>query len=290
MPLHPFKLRRATIPLDHDLTGRFLPYIIAILTLLASLMLLLAVGLTDTLGSWRSSLEGRATVQVLPLDTSALPLEHRVQLALEQLHASPLVAAAEPLAADKMAQLLAPWLGAGSLPDDLPVPALIDVTFKDAQTDIAPLKTALESIAGAQIDDHGTWLRHVRQLAQAGVMVCFVLLTLIGGAATLVLVLLVRAALSMHKDVVELLHLVGATDAFIARQFRNHMLRVSVLGALLGSVLAILIMQILLGMAERAGFALEVSWLWLPVVPCGFVALAAYTAQRVTCNRLAEMT
>lgn len=283
-----FKPRAPTIPLDRDATGRFLPYIIAALTLLATLMLVLAQGLTGALSSWRSELDGRATIQILPLDNSAAPLATRVELALSIARASPMVRSAEPIEPEKMQVLLEPWLGDQALPEDLPIPVLIDLQLASS-TELAELKQSLAVVAGATLDDHGHWLDEVRQLAELGAGISLLLLAFILAATALMLILLVRAGLSTHRDVIELLHLVGATDAFIIRQFRRHMLMLAGQGALLGLLLAVLLLVLIERMALGAGFTVAIDWRLLPLVPSAFILLAVLTSQRVTQTRLNEL-
>jgi cell division transport system permease protein len=277
------------IPLDRDASGRTLPFIIAGLTVLATLMLLLTLALGQGVSGWQTQLAGKVTVQILPLESGAAPLEQRVETALALLRGADVVAAAEPIAADKMAALLAPWLGQGALPDDLPMPALIDVTLKAEGADTSGLRSALQAVPGAQLDDHGSWMQQVRQLAWLGLAMAAFLLVLIVGATLLMLVLLVQAAMEAHHEVIELLHLVGATDAFIAKQLRGHMLALSLQGALLGGLVAALLLLVLDHYASRTGLQVPLSWLWLPVMPLVLVALSVLTAQRVAVRRLAEL-
>jgi len=282
------QVRRTTIPLDRDATGRFLPFIIAIMVLLASLMLIGAFMLGGSLSGWRTELNLKATVQVMPLDERAVPLAERVEAALTILNNAPEVASASRLADDKMAQLLAPWLGEGDLPADLPVPVLIDVSLKQ-QANIAALRDSLKGVAGVSFDDHGAWLSSVRRLASLGVIAAYSMVLLIGGAAALILVLLVRAGLNMHRDVVELLHLVGATDAFIARQFQRHMLLVATQGAVLGGVVAAVLLAVIGFYARRIGYTAALPWFALPVIPVLFIILAGYTSRHTARRLLAEL-
>lgn len=281
-------VKRTTIPLDRDATGRFLPAIIAVMVLLASLMLCGALLLGQSLYSWRGGLDQRVTVQIMPLDERTTPLPERVSEALEALRASPLVAEAHEISAEDMSRLLSPWLGEGDLPSDLPVPALIDVTLKE-QGDLAPLQSQISAIAGAQLDDHGTWLHDVRRLAKLCISAAFVMVLLIAGAAALILVLLVRAGLNMHRDVVELLHLVGASDGFIARQFQRHMLWVASLGAAIGCVATILLLLAIGFFSHRIGWQVAMPWWSVPVIPLLFVGLSAYTTQHTARRMLAEL-
>ena len=274
-------MKKATIPLDRDLTGRFLPFILGILVLLASLMLTTSLMLWSGLSGWQGDLSGSLTVQVMPLDDKAPPLQERVQQALSLLTSAPGVVSATVVSNEEMARLLSPWLGQGALPDNLPIPAMIDVTLRP-EAKMAELQESLHDVAGLRFDDHGSWLQDVQSLAQLITLAVFGLLALVIGAVALILILLVRAGMVMHHDVVELLHLVGASDVFIAKQFQLHMVRVAGQGALLGGLLAALLVW---GLASMAGYLALVPWAALPVMPILFIILAAVTSRR-TCRRL----
>lgn len=278
---------RPTIPLDRDSTGRFLPLIITVMVLLATLLLTGAMLLTHALSRWQDGLDGHASVQVMPLDERAQSLPQRVDAALVVLRASSLVARAEPLSSEAMGELLSPWLGAGALPEDLPVPALIDVTLKESGADVSPLVAQLKIVAGATLDDHGSWLGEVRHLAAGVVAIAYGLSVLIAATSALILFLLVRAGMAMHRDVVELLHLVGANDDFIAIQFQQHMMGLALKGALAGAILA---GAVLWGVTYLMP-EMTVHLIWVQValleffVVLFFVALAAMTS-RLTAHRL----
>ena len=46
-----------------------------------------------------------------------------------------------------------------------------------------------------------------------------------------------RTGLAIHSDVVEVLHLIGAQDSYVARQFQQHTLRLASAGAAVGFLL-----------------------------------------------------
>ena len=58
---------------------------------------------------------------------------------------------------------------------------------------------------------------------------------LISAVATVVFT--TRTGLAIHSDVVEVLHLIGAQDSYVARQFQNHTLRLASAGAAVGFLL-----------------------------------------------------
>ena len=57
---------------------------------------------------------------------------------------------------------------------------------------------------------------------------------LVGGASVAAVVFAVRTGLAIHSPVVELLHIMGATDAYVARQFQTHVAGLALRGGLVG--------------------------------------------------------
>lgn len=300
------RMRSGSIPLNRDATGRFLPFILAILVLLACLMLVGASSLQMGLAGWRGGLEGRATVQIVPKKAIKETVAARQEKVLAILAASDVVEKARIVPDEAVADLLEPWLavpdGRGeasstSFLDSLPIPVLVDVTLKEGMQgdDLDVLRAKLAGVRGVVFDDHGGWLQDVRHLAAIALWIASLLVVLVLGAAVLIVVLLVRAGMIMHRDVVELLHLVGATDRRIAWQFQRHMTIIALQGAVLGGAGAAVILSLLGQVAAHAGVTFFATLgiggnvLILAGVPLGFVMLAAVTSGMVVRHLLEDM-
>jgi cell division transport system permease protein len=70
-------------------------------------------------------------------------------------------------------------------------------------------------------------------------------LALVGAAAVVTVVFVTRTGLAIHRNVIELLHLIGAYDTYIARQFQRHALRLGLAGGALGLLLALVTLGLL---------------------------------------------
>ena len=122
-------------------------------------------------------------------------------------------------------RLLEPWLGGLSL-DELPVPRMIAVRVAPgARVDTATLRQALaEKVAGATLDDHRAWIDRMRRMAAAAVVGGFGIFGLVLAATVLSVAFATRGAMSSNRPIVEVLHFVGAKEAYIASQFQRHFL------------------------------------------------------------------
>ena len=75
------------------------------------------------------------------------------------------------------------------------------------------------------MDDHAVWLQRLSNFAAvAEGVVIFVIGVILFSAITTV-IFTTRTSLAIHHDVVEVLHLIGAHDSYVAQQFQAHALR-----------------------------------------------------------------
>ena len=217
----------------------FLPWIVAIMTFLAALALAAALSLAGAAGRWTAGLTGTMTVEIAA-EAASDPRspQQRLDAVLAVLRDTPGIANATPLAHDDIVSMLEPWLGKAAGASDLPLPQLVDVTLAAGTTlDIPALANRLEAAAaGTTVDDHRRWLGGLLRLARLAVALALVIVVLVGCAASGTVVFATRAGLAAHHEAIELLHLMGAHDAHIARQFARLVLWRSAAGALGGLV------------------------------------------------------
>ncbi len=246
------------LPLSHDASSRFLPWLITFMVWLATLALAAVMVLSAAGEQWRTGLTGSVTVQIVPTGSAdSKIMQRRLEEALALLRASPQVVSAAPVPTDKVAALLEPWIGTAALFDSLklPIPRLIDVTLAPS-ADGRPPDTSLlgarlgAEIPGATLDDHGRWLDRLLSLARAIEIIAFAVLGLICVAAIATIVFATRTGLAIHHDVIELLHLMGAQDDYVARQFQFNALWLGLKGGATGVVVA---MATLLALGSIAG-------------------------------------
>jgi len=294
--------RDLDLALNRDGSGRFLPWTVALMVYLASLALALLLVVHQVVQRWDVGLSGTMTVE-LPAASGNGSDDGAVALALGVLRGTPGVLRAEPLDATRVVALLAPWLGNDFNADELPLPRLIDLRVDpQAGLDAAALGTRIAAaVPGAQLDDHRRWIERVLRLAFAIEVVAALVVLLVGGAAALAVVFATRAGLAVHHGVVEVLHLIGAPDAYIARQFARHALRLSLIGGIIGLLMAALTLIALGAAAQQAGIlnatvrllpALQAPPLWWAVllllpIAAGIVAMA--TARLTVLRSLARM-
>jgi cell division transport system permease protein len=269
-----------------------LQFTLAVLTFLAGLSLMTALASDRAAEGWRGQLRDAATVVVRPtgLETPDAAAARAAE-ALAGVRGVTEARAMEPARAEA---LLARWMGPGPLPTDLPVPRLVTLELDRRHP---PLSSALEGAlraAGidATVDDHSVWSG---EIMRAGALMRWLALSFFGllaATASAVVVFATRQGLSARRDVVQVLHLAGATDGFIASLFQARFARMAAQAGLIGGFAAAGLGVVLRLYTPVGGFApvLPIEWTDLIApLPSPLVAalIAAVTARLTAVSVLA---
>jgi cell division transport system permease protein len=111
------------------------------------------------------------------------------------------------------------------------------------------------------------------------------LLALVLVATAGVVAFVARAGLSIHRRIVEIVHLVGAHDSYVARQFQAQAFRYGFVGALIGTLLAAATLVTAGIFAARGaapiGAAMRAFEPWM-IWPLALIPLAAVLIAMVT--------
>lgn len=232
---------RTDLPLSEDTSTRLVPWIVGVMAYLAALAFAAALMLSNVANEWSRGLEGSLTVQV-PVDEkdSGAETDKRIVAAVRILLETPGVESARPIPLDEIATMLEPWLGTGANTSDLPLPRVIDVHLaEDAEIDTADLGAKLQAAApGVSIEDHEKWRNTLLLLFHSVEFVAIVIIALISTVALAAIVFTTRSVLAVHNEIVEVLHLIGAQDAYIADQFQKHAFRMALRGSIGGTAFA----------------------------------------------------
>ena len=205
--------------------------------------------------SWTSGLSREMTIQVRIVRDADINQE--VEKARAITAAFPGIVSAEILDESEGAKLLEPWLGTRSL-EGLPVPRLIRVVSDTANPpDTAALAEALAPVKGARLDTHQKWEAELTRMARALSAVSYAILLLISVSAIAIVVFATRAVLQANRHIVDLLHLIGARDSYIARQIDGRFLRTGLLSGFIGVGLGLFTFLLLglLGGGSESGVA-----------------------------------
>jgi cell division transport system permease protein len=238
-PESSFKTNAPLIPRD-SVAGRALVVVIAIMTFLACLTAGAALLVAHASQAWRSDVLREATIQVKP--GAGDDIESLVARAVAIASRSPEVESARAYSKAESENLLEPWLGAGLDLSQLPVPRIIVLRLRGQRPDddLASFRSALASaVPQAVLDDHRIWATRLGAMADAVVVLAAALFMLMIVAMSTAIGFATRGAVAANREIVEVLHLVGASNGFIAKEFQGHFRRLGLRGAMIGGLAAI---------------------------------------------------
>lgn len=288
LPLVPAGQRHRFLPQGQG-SGGLVPWLIAIMTFLTALALAGGIALASGAGTTAGELGRSATVQIVQANPDLAAPQLRAAVAV--LKREPGVASVRQLSPREMRRLLEPWLGAGNVTADLPVPAVVDVRLRQGADAVAIDRRLRRAAPDARFDEHARWLAPLWGLVRALQWLAAVIVALVTAATVAVVALGVRSGLNVYRPTIELLHLMGTEDAAIARVFQHRYLGYGLAGGLAGVACAsgVLVIVGLLVRRMDAGAIGALSlpwggWAALAVLPVA-VGLLAMVAARVSVAR-----
>ncbi len=232
------------VPPD-TVTGRSLTLVISIMCFLACLTAGAVYMINQSASAWLKDIASEVTAQVEPRD--GLDIDKTVRDAEAFLREQKGIARANALSLEASSKLLEPWLGSSDVLAALPVPRLIAIEVdRSDPPDIEALRAELtKRFPSASLDDHRRWQQQIRTVTRSFALGGLAILLLVGAATTAIIVSATRSALASNREIVEVLHFVGATDRYIAREFERHFLRLGIRAGVVGALCA---MSVFLGM------------------------------------------
>jgi len=261
-----------------------------VMAFVAVFVIALSLGTRQIATDWIADLSETATLRLPAAST-----EEQVTAVLALLEGSAGVASARVLDEAEQQALLAPWFGPDVPVEALPLPVLVEIKPSEGGYSATQLTEQIEATApGAALDDHGGWSTPLATAANRLRWLSWVVLALISAAVIGMVTLAATAALAANAQVISVLRLVGATDAYITRAFvRRFTLRAlagGAIGTALGYGATLLIPSVQLGGLTWTGVGLSGgAMLWLVLLPIGCGIAAFWATRHATLQRLKEI-
>ena len=239
MALLPRRKGAAPIVPERSVAGRTLLLMITIMSFLSVVTLGGGVLVQKSAIAWSADVGRELTIQIRPVEGEVMDSNLRTAVTLAET--TPGVSAARALTIEESQALLEPWLGTGLDLSSIEIPRLVVVQLGDpAQADIEGLQRNLAAINGASLDTHAAWRQQLNTMAGTIVLSGLLVLILIGAATVLAIIFATRGAMATNREIVDVLHYIGASNKFIAGEFQGRFLSIGLQGGLLGSVAALL--------------------------------------------------
>ena len=238
------KERQTALVPETSISGRALVIVIAIMTFLASI----TAGTVDLVATasagWSNDVTREMTIQVTP--RAGRDLDADVERAAAIARESRLISNVRVYSKAESERLIEPWLGSALPFDQMPIPRLIvlsgasEMGGASRKAGLGELKTKLAAaVPTALIDDHQQWSSRLATMARSLVLVGLGILALVLAATGLAIAFATRGAMAGTREIINVLHLVGAEHRFIADEFQRHFLLMGLRGGITGSLLAV---------------------------------------------------
>ncbi len=238
--------RKQELPLKSENTSLFLQIIISIAVFIFAITLSGVLSIDSMISNWNKSILGSITVQIIPVNNTnkekALAETMAYQeKAVEFLKSVNGVTKVTPLSDEQLDELLSPWLGDDVDISDLPTPRIIDVKISpDANIDFAQLSMDLaQASPQATLDSHKLWLNKLISFADGINLIASTVLLLVAAITSGAIFYTTQMSLGLHHNIIEILHIVGAKDAYIAQQYTKRMGFLGFLGGVIGLFFAV---------------------------------------------------
>lgn len=238
-------------------------FVVGALCFLAALAALVSRGTYTAAQAWSAQVEGEITVILQDADRrSAEALAGRIEGLAGVIEA-------RVLSREALETLLEPSFGPGGMPEGLPLPLLIAV-MSDPEAEVTDEITALAETAGlnADVSAHSGYARDVRRALSVLRLVALGTVALLAATAIAVIAFATHAALLARRDIVDVLHLSGAEDKFIAGLFERRFWSLAVKAGGVGALVALMMTALIVfsGGAQGATAAQLLPQLSLDVI------------------------
>jgi cell division transport system permease protein len=235
----PQRIRSTPIVPERSVAGRTLLLLIAIMTFLSGVTLGAVVLVQKSAIAWSSDVGREMTIQIRPMEGEVMESNLRTAVALAEQ--TPGIASARALTLEETEALLSPWLGTGLDLSAIDVPRLVVVQIADpAEADIEKLERDLIAVKGASLDTHAAWRQQLNTMAGTIVVSGLLVLGLIVVATVLAIIFATRGTMASNREIVDVLHFIGASNSFIAGEFQGRFLSIGFRGGIVGGIFALL--------------------------------------------------
>ena len=285
------------LPIDEGYSKTFLRVTVAVSVFLFAITLAGVLGINSMFNNSKQQVVSNFTVQVLPLPNIEETRKDLLNI-VSFLEKYPDVEQVTVLSDAELQALLQPWLGANVDVEMLPIPKLLDVKIRNGKNfDYRELTVRLSEVsAQASINDHNLWLSRLLKFVNSLKMLAVTVLVLVAGGCVASIVFAAKTGLNVHRDIIAILHTMGATDEYIAMNYVKQISQMSTLAGILGALLSVPAILVIGHMAKgiEAGIFNSVTfgveeWVFILILPLVSAALVALTAYVTVVKTLRHM-
>lgn len=237
--------QKRQMPTEEDETSVFMYVLTSIYMYLFIIVLAIFMGISAMAASWEKDITGSITVQITPVEdenkhidaAKTLEQQNRVLQFMEQISGVESVRVLDDATIQK---LMAPWIGNKIDLTTLPIPQLLDVKLKDnAEINYDEMTRGLKMITpNASIDNHRLWLNRLIKFANSLKSMALAVLLMVVAICAFSIYYSARTSLNIRAASIEILHIIGAKDDFIAKRYAYNYAKIGFFSGIIGLMAA----------------------------------------------------
>lgn len=225
------------IDFTRDDIHRFLPWLIAVMACLTTLLLSLTISIHDWIDDRHHNYAANFTVNI----PSRITEEEQIRSVIQLIESTRDVKSVRRVQPAELQNVMQQWLGNSDV-SQLPLPTVLEVSItKNSMENFdhdALQQRLTEAVPGIELDAHETWIKAFASFSWALSTMLIALSMIIITAMTSAVIFTARTSLKLHSKSVALLHSIGAEDLYITRQFQQDAFFTSLPGLLAGTLIA----------------------------------------------------
>lgn len=234
------------IPTEDDDTAAFVSVLTSIYMYLFVVVLAIFMAINSMAGNWEKDITGSITVQITPIEDDNKHIDtaktqeqqNKVLQFMEKISG---VKSVRILDEQTVQKLMAPWIGSKVDLSTLPIPQLLDVRLKpNAELNYDEITRGLKLLtANASIDNHRLWLNRLIKFATSLKTVALAILLMVVAICAFSIYYSARTSLNININSIEILHIVGAKDEYIAKQYAKKYAKIGFFAGIIGLMAAV---------------------------------------------------
>ena len=221
-----------------SVAGRTLMLLVTIMTFLSCVTVGSVVLIQKSAIGWSADVGREVTIELRPVAGEVMESNLRTVVTLAE--SVPGVGRARALGDEEVRNLLTPWLGQGLDLSALKLPKLIVVEIAEPrELDRGMLAKTVATVPGATLNTHAAWREQLNVMTGTVVVSGLLVLGLILFATILAVVFATRGTMASSREIVDVLHFIGASNRFIAGEFQQRFLTIGMTGGAVGGFAAL---------------------------------------------------
>lgn len=301
--MHQELLRKNEIPVEDEETSLFMYVLSSIYMYLFVIVLALVMAINAMVTNWEKDILGAITIQIIPIEDEHKKIdtdktEEQLNKVLQFVENAKGVKSVNVIDDKTVEKLMTPWLGNKVDISSLPIPQLLDVQLKeDVEINYDEMTQGLHKITNnASIDNHRLWLNRLLKFAGSLKTLALCVLIMVTGICAFSIYYSARTSLGINLNFIEILHIIGAKDDYIAKQYAKSYAKIGFFSGIIGLIFAIpsIVLVSKYGISTGSGLLNSASlstlhWLIIMITPLFSMSYSMVTAYYTVRKSLEKM-